>query len=242
MTEQNFWTITDEQAATVARLKDLQAYGWHGLQDMSRADLERLRTDAAQAHVMFYSPEHPHNMTCSDAIEAINAECLRRDIEQAEQSRKQQQRKSDISRAAGLIREAIELVGYAAEIPNLQQLPPMPKAIDVAAADDDELTDAFNNCALIVGMKSDSAAEDARALAAIKTDAAKSICKELQAKARHDAERRDQAQKLLTAIEAERQRREDERRAEIERLQPKSLESRIEALESELASLRGVDG
>lgn len=232
--------ITPEKAATVAKLEAMRSNDWEELRAMTDAELSELHDEIDAAAVVLADGD-PHNAARDAAYRAIRDERIKRKQASFMQWQEQQTRENSIRQAASQIRDAIRLVDVAHDIPDLSGKPPAPPSLDVESASDGELRAVCGECRRIVNDSPSCAGDDARAIALIRSDAAKAICKELQARARADADRREEAHRLLTAIESEQARREGERAAEAAAMEPQSLLARIEALESQLAEKGASD-
>ena len=232
-------TNTTQEQSVVDHLNELMADDWQALTTMSRADLDKLLHDAAESRALLMGFEHPQNVTCNLAIEAIQAECLRRDCEQAEQNRKQQRRTANIAKAAALIDEASELIEHAAAIPDLSAAPAPVPEVNVATASDEELNVMHSVVVAILTTPAPEYGVQARAIALFKTPESKKIADELKRKAKADEQRRSTAKLTAQLISAEQERREQARmREEYER----SPEGQIDRIKQRLDSLESRVG
>lgn len=235
ITERKAAIVTERKAAIVAKLDQMRSNGWKELEGMTGAELAALHDEVDESAVILEGIDSQYNRTRFDAYAAIKNERGKREQAAFASWREQQTRNANIAKAAENIREAIKMIDIASDIPDLSQEPPAPPTLDVASATDDELSSARAECLQILQERPSRAGEDARAIAAIHTNAAKAIRKELETKSRAEAERRDAAQSIISTIDAEQARREAERAAEEEALRPRTLLERIEAIESQLA-------
>lgn len=217
-----------------AKLATLRSGNWQALRDMPRCDLDGLANEIAKVH-------HIGNFVSdvsalrSDAVQAIRAEQIKRDNEQAERFRMQQRRRASITRATSLLAEASELIEMAASIPDESPAPPKLPTVDIASATDDELIQVRGECAGIVdASRVDVFAKQVEAIALLESQASKQICTELRKKGKTDADRTSAARELIDRINTELENREQTRIAKEEAASPESLIARIEALEARL--------
>lgn len=232
------FAVIAEETDLNTKLQSLRAGGWQALRDMPRRELDELADKVA--HV-----QHIGNFTDdvsamrSEASQAIRSERVRRDTAQAEQTRRHQQGKAHISRAANLIAEARDLCGYAMQVEVDKDAPSIGKPLEVPAVEamsDDELSitlDGYRAELDQISNLPEVMREQSSSIALLKTDDAKAISRELKADADAYEKRRESLIAAAQVVRAEIERRAAEREAHEEALRPRSLLERIEALEAE---------
>ena len=223
--------LSEHDQLVNAKLEKMKADGWQEIRSMTWQQQDEFLDELNATSRMYYD-DNPFVHLRAEAVKAIND--VRRERSRAASDRwfKLQTREQSIAGAAQKVREAIELVEGASAIPDYSDKPPAPPSLDVSTATDDELYVTLTECLQIVRAEKDHYADDAQAIALLKTPSSKAISAELKARAQAYADRRAKADELVQAITAERERRAAERAKQAEEMTVEALHARIAALEA----------
>ena len=228
--------LTEHDQAVSERLAMMQADGWREVRNMDAAQLEAFLSelDGTGRH---YDWQHPFVLLRDEAVKAVLDVQRERRASANQRWFDYQTRTTHITSAAQRVREAIELIESANNIPDYSEKPPALPSLDVSTATDDELQAVHAECLGITRETPTSYAADAESIALLKSPASKAIANELKGKAAAYDERRKRADELLSLIAAERQRRESDRAAQEAAQSPEALAERVAMLESRLAQM-----
>ena len=237
--------IPPEKAAVIDRAREMQAGGWHALEEMTEAELDAFESEVDAAYVWQQGahgrmgsnlPIHPHNQTRLDAMSAVTAERSRRREEHNRRVNEINARAAHIRQAAEHARAAVSELEAAHAIGPVGGPWPIGETprLDVAGASDGELRSTADACRAILNEPyNESMAEWAAAIGQIKGEPAQVIRDELAERAQRAADRRGDSHALLALILAEQEKRE---RAEADTRQtPEAMERRIAELEKQMA-------
>ena len=228
--------LTEHDAAVSERLTNMQADGWQEVKAMDSSQLDAFM-DELNGTGRRYDSTHPFVALRSEAVQAVQDVRHERQHTAFMRWSALTTRTANITGAAQKVREAIELIESASAVSADPEKPPAPPSPDVGNATDNELTAALTECLRIVRAEQERYADDAKAIALLKTPASKAIAAELKAKAKAYDERRAKADDLAHAIAAGRDRRAAERAEKESKQSPEALEERIALLESRLAEI-----
>lgn len=230
--------LNEHDATLFERLTAMELDDYADLHDMADGALVSL-LDELNKTARTLDELHPFVVARGKAMQAIAGEQRRRSGERFQRWQEHQRRSGGIVLASNLIAQARETLEGLTAIPDGEQEPPPVPALDVSEAADAQLSTARAECLYIVNAARGRTRQDAETIALLKTPEARKFAAELRRKADADDCRRAEAAELVASIDAELERRANERKAEEERLKPKSLEQRIAELEAIINEQKG---